>query len=169
MSKNFRNNKFSKENEQKEFDDQIEGRNAVLELLESGKDINKIYITKGEKHGSITKIIAKAKERKIVTVEVEREKINQMAQTENAQGVIAIVPPFDYCEVEDILNEAKSRNEKAFSVFTVVHFRHGPLLEWPNLVKRKKSCLYHNITVCFFNIMTIKLAVSSGEKGLTEK
>lgn len=114
MSKNFRNNKFSKENEQKEFDDQIEGRNAVLELLESGKDINKIYITKGEKHGSITKIIAKAKERKIVTVEVEREKINQMAQTENAQGVIAIVPPFDYCEVEDILNEAKDRNEKAF-------------------------------------------------------
>ena len=114
MGKNFRNNKFSKENEQKEFDDQIEGRNAVLELLESGKDINKIYITKGEKHGSITKIIAKAKERKIVTVEVEREKINQMAQTENAQGVIAIVPPFDYCEVEDILNEAKSKNEKAF-------------------------------------------------------
>ena len=112
--KNFRNNKFSKDNEQKEFDDQIEGRNAVLELLESGKDINKIYITKGEKHGSITKIIAKAKERKIVTVEVEREKINQMAQTENAQGVIAIVPPFDYCEVEDILNEAKSKNEKAF-------------------------------------------------------
>lgn len=114
MGKNFRNNKFSKENQQKEFDDQIEGRNAVLELLESGKDINKIYITKGEKHGSITKIIAKAKERKIVTVEVEREKINQMAQTENAQGVIAIVPPFDYCEVEDILNEAKSKNEKAF-------------------------------------------------------
>ena len=114
MCKNFRNNKFSKDNEQKEFDDQIEGRNAVLELLESGKDINKIYITKGEKHGSITKIIAKAKERKIVTVEVEREKINQMAQTENAQGVIAIVPPFDYCEVEDILNEAKSKNEKAF-------------------------------------------------------
>ena len=113
MSKNFRNNKVSKENEQKEFDDQIEGINAVLELLESGKDINKIYITKGEKHGSITKIIAKAKERKIVTVEVEREKINQMAQTENAQGVIAIVPPFDYCEVEDILNEAKSKNEKA--------------------------------------------------------
>ena len=108
------NEKNIKENEQKEFDDQIEGRNAVLELLESGKDINKIYITKGEKHGSITKIIAKAKERKIVTVEVEREKINQMAQTENAQGVIAIVPPFDYCEVEDILNEAKSKNEKAF-------------------------------------------------------
>lgn len=111
---NWKDRKNSKKNETEEFNDQIEGRNAVLELLESGKDINKIYITKGEKHGSITKIIAKARERKIVTVEVEREKINQMAQTENAQGVIAIVPPFDYCEVEDILNEAKSKKEKAF-------------------------------------------------------
>ncbi len=111
---NWKDRKNSKKNETEEFNDQIEGRNSVLELLESGKDINKIYITKGEKHGSITKIIAQARERKIVTVEVEREKINQMAQTENAQGVIAIVPPFDYCEVEDILNEAKSKKEKAF-------------------------------------------------------
>ena len=54
--------------EEKTFDDQIEGRNSVLELLESGKDINKIYITKGEKHGSINKIIAIAKEKKVIIV-----------------------------------------------------------------------------------------------------
>ena len=100
--------------EDKIYEDQIEGRNSVLELLESGKDVNKIYVAKGEKHGSIMKILAKAREKKIVTVEVEKEKINQMAQTENPQGVIAIVPPFDYCSVDDILNEAKSKNEKAF-------------------------------------------------------
>ena len=46
---------------EKNYVDQVEGRNAVLELLESGNDINKIFITKGEKHGSIFKIIAKAK------------------------------------------------------------------------------------------------------------
>ena len=51
--------------EEKRFDDQIEGRNSVLELLESGKDINKIYVTRGEKHGSINKILGIAKERKI--------------------------------------------------------------------------------------------------------
>ena len=51
------------------YADQIEGRNSVLELLESGKDINKIFVTKGEKHGSIHKIIAKARERKIIIVE----------------------------------------------------------------------------------------------------
>ena len=36
---------------EKEYEDQIEGRNSVLELLESGKDINKIFIQIGEKHG----------------------------------------------------------------------------------------------------------------------
>ena len=96
------------------YEDQIEGRNSVLELLESGKDINKIYIAKGEKHGSINKIIAKAKENKVVIVEIEKEKLNKMAQTNNPQGVIAIVPPFDYASVDDILNEAKNRNEKPF-------------------------------------------------------
>ena len=98
----------------KEYNDQIEGRNAVLEYLESGKDINKILITKGEKHGSINKIIAIAKERKIIISELERSKLNQIAQTENNQGVIAIVPPYDYYEVEDILEVAKKRQEEAF-------------------------------------------------------
>lgn len=96
------------------FSDQIEGRNSVLELLETGKDINKIFIEKGEKHGSINKIIGIARDRKIVVVEVDRNKLNQMAKTENHQGVIALVPPFDYCEVDDILQEAKSKGEQPF-------------------------------------------------------
>ena len=64
-----------------EYQDQVEGRNAVLELLESGKDINKILIAKGEKHGSINKIIALAKENKIIIAEVEKNKLNQISQT----------------------------------------------------------------------------------------
>ena len=100
--------------EERTFDDQVEGRNSVIELLESGRDVNKIFITEGERHGSINKIISMAKERKIIITEISKTKMNQMAQTENNQGVIAIVPPFDYCEVEDILEEAKKRNEKPF-------------------------------------------------------
>ena len=86
------------------FSDQIEGRNSVLELLESGKEINKIYITKGEKHGSINKIIAIAIENKIIVVEKDKKQMDSMAQTDNYQGVIAIVPPFEYCEIEEILD-----------------------------------------------------------------
>lgn len=96
------------------FQDQVEGRNSVLELLDSDRDINKIFIERGEKHGSINKIIVKAREKKVVIVEVDRQKLNKMAQTENHQGVIAIVPPFNYCEVKDILDEAYRKNEKPF-------------------------------------------------------
>ena len=96
------------------YSDQVEGRNAVIELLESGKDVNKLYITKGEKNGSINKIIALAKEKKIVIVEKDKQQLKNMAQTDNYQGVIAIVPPYEYCEIEDILEYAKLKEEAPF-------------------------------------------------------
>ena len=108
------NNYVAEKREKPEFDDQVEGRNAVLELLESGKDINKIFVEKGEKHGSIHKIIAIAKERRIIIVEKEKRQMQEMAQNQNYQGVIAIVPPFEYCEIEDILEEAENKNEDPF-------------------------------------------------------
>ena len=101
---------------EKEYEDQVEGRNSVLELLESGKDINKILVQVGEKHGSINKIIAKAKENKIVIVQIEKSKLDKISETKNHQGVIAIVPPFEYSSVEDILEEARKRNEEPFIV-----------------------------------------------------
>ena len=100
--------------EEKRFDDQIEGRNSVLELLESGKDINKIYVTRGERHGSINKVLGIARERKIIVVEKDKRQMDEMAQEENYQGVIAIVPPFEYVEIQDILQEAIERGEEPF-------------------------------------------------------
>lgn len=103
-----------KEDLERIFDDQIEGRNAVLELLESDKDINKIYITKGELKGSINKIIAIANEKKVIIVQKDKKQMDMMAQSENYQGVIAVVPPYEYVEIEDILEVAKERNEDPF-------------------------------------------------------
>ena len=103
-----------KKEEFEDFNDQVEGRNSVIELLESGRDINKILIAKGERHGSINKILAIANARKILVSMVSKAKLNQMAQTQNHQGVIAIVPPFNYCEVDDIIEEAKKKEEQPF-------------------------------------------------------
>ena len=103
------------ENRSKEnYNNQVEGRNSVIELLESGKDINKIFIEKGEKHGSIFKIIAMAKEKRVITVEKDKRQMEEMAQNKNYQGVIALVPPFEYCEIEDILDKAKEKGEDPF-------------------------------------------------------
>ncbi len=97
-----------------EYEDIVAGRNAVLELLKSDKDINKIYVERGEKHGSINEIIARARAERIVLVEVDTEKLNTMA--ENHQGVVAVVPPFNYCEIEEILELAKNKNEDPFII-----------------------------------------------------
>ena len=95
-------------------ENQIEGRNSVIELLKSGKDINKLYIQKGERHGSINEIIKLAKNNKVLITEIDKIKLDKMAQTNNHQGVIAIVPPYEYCEVDDILTEASNRKEDPF-------------------------------------------------------
>lgn len=108
--------KPNKRIEQKQYDDQVEGRNAVIELLESGRDINKIFVSNGEKNGSINKILAMARERKVIVSEVNKSKLEQMASSDNHQGVIAIVPPYEYCDIDDILECAKLRNEDPFII-----------------------------------------------------
>ena len=97
-----------------EYEDIVCGRNSVLELLKSGKDINKLFIEKGNRSGSINEIIAKAKQDHIVIVEVDKRKLDTMAA--NHQGVVAIVPPFEYCDIYDILDYAKAKDEDPFII-----------------------------------------------------
>ena len=98
------------------MEDIVIGRNSVLELIKSGKDINKLYIQKGNRHGSINEIISRARENKIVIKEVEKNKLDEMCDNQNHQGVIATVPPFEYSDIDDILNLAKQKNEDPFIV-----------------------------------------------------
>ena len=46
----------------------------------------------------------------------DKKQMDEMAQEENYQGVIAIVPPFEYVEISDILEVAKERNEDPFVI-----------------------------------------------------
>ena len=46
----------------------VVGRNPVLELLKTEKQIDKIYILKGDLKGSIIKIIGAAKDRGIIKI-----------------------------------------------------------------------------------------------------
>ncbi|MHC1720087.1 MAG: 23S rRNA (guanosine(2251)-2'-O)-methyltransferase RlmB [Clostridiaceae bacterium] len=103
--------------EEKQFrEDIVEGRNAVIETLKSGRTIEQIVIAKGDLSGSINMILALAKEKKIVVKEVDRKKLDQVSLTGAHQGVIAQVTPFIYSEVEDMLAAAAKNNEKPFLI-----------------------------------------------------
>lgn len=94
----------------------VVGRNAVRELLKSGRDIDKLLVQRGEREGSIVVLVAEAVERKIPVIEVERAKLDAMTGYAVHQGVVAMAAEKEYCSVEDILRIAEERNEKPFIV-----------------------------------------------------
>ncbi len=92
------------------------GRNAVKELLLSGRDIEKIYISKGEREGSINLLLGMAGERGIPIFECERTKLSEMSAGGKHQGVIAIAAEQNYSTLDDILEYAEERGEPPFVV-----------------------------------------------------
>ncbi len=120
--KNYRDEKTVKDIktpavEEKEIrEDLIEGRNAVIEALRSDRTIEHIMVAKGDSEGSISVVLGLAKEKKIVVKEVDRRKLDQLSETGAHQGVIAVVTPYKYCEIEDILNFAREKGEDPFII-----------------------------------------------------
>jgi len=97
-------------------ENRVEGRNPVLEALRSGRTIEKILVARGSHESSIREIIAKARERKIVIQEVDRQRLDQISESGAHQGVIAFVTPYSYVEVEDILKRASDKGEDPFVI-----------------------------------------------------
>ncbi|HHT54038.1 MAG TPA: 23S rRNA (guanosine(2251)-2'-O)-methyltransferase RlmB [Clostridiales bacterium] len=89
----------------------VVGRRAVRELLKSGREIDKIFVRRGEREGSITVIVAEAREAGIPVVEVERAKLDSLSGGANHQGVVAMAAEKEYSTIPDILRVAESRGE----------------------------------------------------------
>ena len=96
----------------------VVGRNAVRELLKSGRDIDKIFVQKGEREGSIIVLTAEAASRHIPLVEVDKIKLDKMTGGANHQGIVAMAAEKQYSSVEDILAIAEERGEKPFIVIS---------------------------------------------------
>lgn len=112
MDKEKRTDKFAEERQK----DLIIGRNAVAELLKSGREIDTLFVVRGEKGGTVGKIIAQCKEKGAVVKDVDRKKLDFMCGHANHQGVAATCAAHDYSTVEEILETAKERGEEPFIV-----------------------------------------------------
>ena len=72
----------------KDFNEnQVEGRNAILEVLKSGRDVEKIIVAKGNVEGTIRRITAMAAERGIVVQQTDRQRLDEMSQTKNHRAL----------------------------------------------------------------------------------
>lgn len=90
------------------------GRNSVIEALKGSRTIDKILVQKGEKEGSVIKILAAAKAKGVVVQEVEKSKLDELTGREKHQGVVAYVAAHEYVSIEEILEAARSKEEQPF-------------------------------------------------------
>ena len=82
--------------------DTVIGRNPVLELLRSDREVEALFVDGGEKKGSIHKIVAMAKERGIPIKQVTPQKLDAMSGRGNHQGVVALAAAHPYATLEDL-------------------------------------------------------------------
>lgn len=94
----------------------VVGRNPVLELLKSDRQIDKLYVLKGELQGSINKILGIARDKNIIIQQVDKKKLDSISEGNAHQGVAALVTGFEYSTIDDILEKANSKNQKPFVV-----------------------------------------------------
>ncbi len=80
-----------------------EGRNAVLELLKSDKNIDKLLLEKNPQ-GSLKSIFAEARKRNVRVQFVDRKVLDKESAEGRHQGVIAFCSDFKYSSLDDIIN-----------------------------------------------------------------
>ncbi len=96
------------------MDDRIFGTNPVYEALNSGREIDKIFILEGARHSRLAQITSLAKKRGIHYTLVNRKKLDELSEGGNHQGVLAFAAMHSYSTVEDILDAAREKNEPPF-------------------------------------------------------
>jgi 23S rRNA (guanosine2251-2'-O)-methyltransferase len=93
----------------------IAGRNPVTEVLSGERDVERVFIADGSE-GSVSKIVALARERGVIVDFVPKEKIDAMAPGVKHQGVVAKVSEYKYAEMEDIFERAEKSGEDPFII-----------------------------------------------------
>ena len=86
-----------------------------MELLKSGRSVNRIFIAEGSRDGPIQKIFSLAKTAGIVVESTSRDKLDKLCNGRH-QGVAAKAAAVNYSTLEEILELAESKSELPFLI-----------------------------------------------------
>ncbi len=141
------------------------GRNAVKELLASGRDIDKLYVQRGEREGSLKLLTAEAKERKIPIMELEKSKLDSMSGGLSHQGIIAVAAEHNYSTIDDIIEYARSRGESpCVAVLDGVEDPHN----LGAIIRSAECCGLHGIIIPKRRAVGLTSIVSKASAGAIE-
>lgn len=94
----------------------VEGKNPVKELLQTAGTIEKITVLDKTSDAEVRELVRQARDKKIKVEFVEKRVLDKMSETGHHQGIIAIHTEFEYADLDDVLNNAKSKGEDVLLV-----------------------------------------------------
>ena len=143
----------------------IFGRNPCLEVVRSGKEIDKLLIAHGVSGGTVTAIIAKCREKGILIKEVSPKKLDMLCAGQNHQGVVVSFAAQKYYEVSDILKYAEEKGEKPFIIIC-------DEVEDPHnlgaIIRSAECCGAHGIIIPKRRSASLNATVAKSACGATE-
>jgi 23S rRNA (guanosine2251-2'-O)-methyltransferase len=96
-----------------ERSDLIYGRHAIEAAIAGDRSLNRIWINERLRYdGRFTALITEAKGDGVVVDEVDSRRLNQMAQGQSHQGIIAQVAPYSYWELADLITHAQGKSTR---------------------------------------------------------
>lgn len=141
------------------------GRNSVMEAIRSGREIDRLLVAHGQSGGSVAAIIAKCSARGILIKEVSPQKLDYMCGNANHQGVAVMFATQEYCEVSDILDTAKERNENPFIIIC-------DEIEDPHnlgaIIRTAEACGVHGIIIPKRRSASLNATVAKSASGALE-
>ena len=98
------------ENAQTEQDDMIYGRHSVQAALETGRTLNRVWVTARLRYDNrFHTLLNDAKSQGTVIDEVEPKRLSQITQFANHQGIAAQVSPHEYKDLTELITAAKEK------------------------------------------------------------
>lgn len=89
----------------------IFGIRAIIEAIESGSTINKIYLQKGLRGNLYYELDKHIKQHKLTTSLVPVEKLNRLSKNNNHQGAVAQISPIEFYDLEQLIEQTLAKKE----------------------------------------------------------
>lgn len=89
----------------------IFGIRAIIEAIESGSSINKIYLQKGLRGNLYFDLEKLIKKNKFSTSVVPVEKLDRLSKYKNHQGAVAQISPVEFHDLEELIADVKQKKE----------------------------------------------------------
>ena len=84
----------------------IFGLRAIIEAIDSGSTINKVYLQKGLRGSLFFELETRIKKERITTSFVPVEKLDRLSKNKNHQGAVAQISPIAFADLEKLIDDS---------------------------------------------------------------